>query len=268
MNNSLPIGIFDSGLGGLTVLKELQHLLPNESFIYVGDTAHVPYGNKSKDAVIRYSNKITSFLASHNVKLIVIACNTASSVAKNQLQEKFKFPIIDVITPLYDHLCSYEKNTINKVGIIGTYNTINSQSYNEIIYKYDKNVKIISKACPLFVPIIEEGFHNHNVARGVCQEYLSDFNSEKIDLLVLGCTHYPIMADTIKQVLVNDISIVDSALTTAEYVKKFIIKNQLDNQTTAHNSTQILVTDKAPQFKEFAQKFLLSNQLNIKEINL
>ena len=135
MNNLLPIGIFDSGLGGLTVLKELQFLLPNESFIYVGDTAHVPYGNKSQDAVIRYSEKIAQFLVFHDVKLIIIACNTASSVAKIQLQKKFNIPIIDVITPLYNKLMTYNAKHIKKIGVIGTYNTIHSKSYNQIIHK-------------------------------------------------------------------------------------------------------------------------------------
>ena len=267
MNNSLPIGIFDSGLGGLTVLKELQHLLPNESFIYVGDTAHVPYGNKSKDAVIRYSNTITSFLASHNVKLIVVACNTASSVAKNQLQEKFKFPIIDVITPLYDHLCRYEKNTINKVGIIGTYNTINSQSYNEIIYKYDKNLKIISKACPLFVPIIEEGLEQTHITDEIIKLYLEPIAESNIDTLILGCTHYPIIKDQLSTTLSNDIKYITSGEPVGQWLKEYLLANDLINKD-GNKPIDFYVSDAASKFKKLGSKFLSNDMINIELIQI
>ena len=268
MKNKLPIGIFDSGLGGLTVLKSLQELLPNESFIYVGDTAHVPYGNKSKDAVIRYSRGITKFLISNNVKLIIVACNTASSVAIRILQKQFMIPIIDVISPVQKLLDTDYYTTIKKIGIIGTYNTIQSKSYDRAIDINNKNISIVSKACPLFVPIIEEGFHNHAIAKSIAHEYLKYFNIEKIDLLILGCTHYPIMFQTIQSVLVNNIAIIDSALTTAKYVKYFLEKEKLDNSLANNKTIQIMVTDKASHFKKFAQDILANQQLDIKEITI
>ena len=268
MKNKLPIGIFDSGLGGLTVLKSLQKLLPNESFIYVGDTAHVPYGNKSQDAVIRYSREITKFLISNNVKLIIVACNTASSVAIRILQKEFMIPIIDVISPVQKLLDTGYYTTIKKIGIIGTYNTIQSKSYDRAINVNNRNISIVSKACPLFVPIIEEGFHNNAIAKSIAHEYLEYFNIEKIDLLILGCTHYPIMFQTIQSVLVNNIAIIDSALTTAKYVKYFLEKEKLDHSLDNNKTIQIMVTDKAPHFKQFAQEILCNQQLDIEEITI
>ena len=155
--NHLPIGIFDSGLGGLTVLKALQKEFPNESFIYIGDTAHLPYGNKSKNAIINYSEQISKYLVDQGVKLIIVACNTASSVALKSLKLKFDIPIIDVITPIKNTIIQREK--ISRIGVIGTSNTIESNSYYKTIKDIDQNLQIFQQACPLFVPIIEEGLH-------------------------------------------------------------------------------------------------------------
>tara|TARA_B110000438_G_scaffold289093_1_gene323284 strand:+ start:1413 stop:2219 length:807 start_codon:yes stop_codon:yes gene_type:complete len=268
MKNNLPIGIFDSGLGGLTVLKSLQQLLPHESFIYIGDTAHVPYGNKSKDVVRKYSQQITKFLIKKNVKLIVVACNTASSVAIRILQKKFKTPIIDVISPLQNLLDIDEYKKIKKIGIIGTYNTIQSKAYNRVLSLNNKNIIIVSKACPLFVPIIEEGFDNHDITKSVAHQYLKYFNDEKIDLLVLGCTHYPIILKTIQNVLFKHIKIVDSALITAQYVKNFLIKQNLGVSVTKNGTITLMVTDKVLHFRKFAQYILNDQKLDIKEINI
>ena len=266
MKNNLPIGIFDSGLGGLTVLKALQQILPNESFLYIGDTAHVPYGNKSKEAVTKYSEKITQFLIDNKVKLIIVACNTASSVAIKHLQANFSIPIIDVITPLGEVLKDYKHNQIKAIGVIGTYNTINSKAYDKIILQYNNTLSIISKACPLFVPIIEEGLQNHTIAKNACKKYLSDFNNQKIDFLILGCTHYPIMAATIQKTLNKDITIIDSAKTTAEYIENYLMHHNLMNKQIEKNKTVIMVTDKTLRFKQFAQNILSDYKLDILEV--
>ena len=268
MKNQLPIGIFDSGLGGLTVLKALQTLLPNESFIYLGDTAHVPYGNKSEEAVLKYSEQITKFLISNNVKLIIIACNTASSIVMPKLQRKFTIPILDVITPLQATLENYKYHGIQKIGVIGTYNTIKSKSYNKVILNYNNKLLIISKECPLFVPIIEEGLQNHKIAHVLCKEYLSEFNDAKIDCLVLGCTHYPIMSKTIQSALCKNIKIIDSAQTTAQYVQLFLKNEKLSNTGSNLSNTQIFVTDKALRFKKFAENILSDYNLDIIEITI
>ena len=268
MKKNLPIGIFDSGLGGLTVLKSLKQLLPNESFIYIGDTAHVPYGNKSKDVVKKYSQEITKFLIKNKVKLIVVACNTASSVAIRSLQKQFKIPIIDVISPLKNLLDIDEYKKIKKIGIIGTYNTIQSKAYDRVISLKNKNISIVSKACPLFVPIIEEGFDNNDITMSVAHEYLEYFNDEKIELLVLGCTHYPLILKTIKKVLLNHIKIVDSALITAQHVRYFLNTQNLSTTIIKNGLIELMVTDKVLHFRKFAKHILNNQKLDIKEINI
>jgi len=268
MNNHLPIGIFDSGLGGLTVLKALQKLLPHESFIYIGDTAHVPYGNKSKEAVIGYSEKITNFLFSKKVKLIIVACNTVSAVAMKQLRNQLSIPIIDVITPIEFLLKQYKFNEIKKIGIIGTYNTIHSKAYDKVILKYNNKLTILSKACPLFVPIIEEGLQNHIIAKHACKEYLAGFNNQKIDCLILGCTHYPIISETIKSELSKDIKIIDSAHTTAEFILHLLNDLNLLNRSKNNTIIEILVTDLTLGFKKFAQKILQDEKLEVHKISV
>ena len=208
LQQKLPIGVFDSGLGGLTVLKSLEKILPNESFIYFGDTAHVPYGNKSAKTVINYSRKIVKFFISKKIKAIVIACNTASSVAYKQLKNEFNIPIFDVVLPSakYSNILSKTRS----IGIIGTQNTIQSKSYNQAFTNLNSNCKIIESICSLFVPIIEEGWANTNIAIDIAKIYLNKFNNTKIDILILGCTHYPIMEQTIKKVINSDISLISS----------------------------------------------------------
>ena len=251
MNNNLPIGIFDSGLGGLTVLKSLKKLLPQESFIYIGDTAHVPYGNKSPSAIINYSIDIATYLDQQPVKLIIIACNTASSIAKKRLSLKLSTHIIDVITPIQKLLA--EHSTINKIGIIGTHNTIKSRAYEEAIYITQPKIKIYSNACPLFVPIIEEGLYNHKIAHIIAQEYLKPLIKQKIQALILGCTHYPIMKSTILEILPKDILLFDSAEVTAHFVREFLKNNQMLCKTKGA-TLKILSTDQSVYFEKFAIK--------------
>ena len=192
MNKNRPIGVFDSGLGGLTVLKALQKKLPGESFIYIGDTAHVPYGNKSETSIINYATTLSAFLVDmYKVKMIIIACNTASAIAVKPLKGHFKAPVLDVITPMKNFLLQYQN--IQRIGVIGTYNTIQSKSYDKLLLTINADLQIFSQTCPLFVPIIEEGLETHQIAKLISKEYLDPLIQQNIQALILGCTHYPIM---------------------------------------------------------------------------
>ncbi len=265
MNNNLPIGIFDSGLGGLTVLKALKKLLPQESFIYIGDTAHVPYGNKSPSAVIKYSTDIVSYLEQRPVKLIIVACNTASSIAKEAISLKTSTHIIDVIIPIQQLLA--EQSSINKIGIIGTHNTIRSHAYDNAISKIQPQITIYSNACPLFVPIIEEGLYSHKIAYMIAKEYLEPLIIHKIQALVLGCTHYPIMKSVILKTLPKNILLFDSAEITAQFVRKYIKKNHMLSNIEKP-SLQILTTDKSIHFEKFAIKMFNETIKPISIINI
>ncbi|MCM8788009.1 MAG: glutamate racemase, partial [Candidatus Omnitrophica bacterium] len=207
MNNK-PIGIFDSGVGGLTVFKEIRRLLPKEDLIYFGDTARVPYGNKSKATIIKFSTENILFLLQKQVKLVVIACNTSSSLALDYLKDIFNIPIIGVIDAGVKKAVQLSSN--KRIGIIGTRSTINSRSYETKIKKIDKNIKIYSCACPLFVPLVEEGLIYGKIVKEVIKMYLEPFKKFDIDTLILGCTHYPLLKKEIAKYLVG-VNIVDSA---------------------------------------------------------
>ena len=267
MKLSQPIGIFDSGLGGLTVLKELKKLLPNESFVYIGDTAHVPYGNKSNGSIVKYSKKLTSFLVEqHNVKLVIIACNTASSIVINDLNKSFSVPFIDVISPLKPYLLNPNNKLLQNIGIIGTYNTIRSNAYNKFLKDVNVNFKIFSKACPLFVPIIEEGLINHKISKIMIAEYLDPLIKNQIHALILGCTHYPILLNQISSYLSQNIKIINSAYVVASYTREYLNKNVEHNQ--ALSSTKLYLTDESQHFNIFATKFLNNDFEYIKKINV
>ncbi len=262
--NNLPIGVFDSGLGGLTVLNELKTFLPDESFIYFGDTAHVPYGNKSKESIIKFSQSIIDFLDSQPVKLIVVACNTVSSLALQDI--KTKTPIISVIDPVFNYFDNNIKS-IKSVGIIGTSNTIKSESYVQLIHNLKPKLPIYAQACPLLVPIIEEGLENHKITQIILQDYLGEIKQHNISLLILGCTHYPIIKNHISNILSHNVDIVDSAELTASYVKDYLINNNvLYKQKEA--TIKVYVSDKDRKFK-FLSKNFLNHQIDmIKKIEI
>ena len=264
MNNN-SIGIFDSGLGGMTVLKKLTAAFPQESFIFFGDTAHVPYGNKSVASIQQFTFSIVKFLKSHSVKLIIVACNTASAVAISKIEKKFNIPIIGVISPLELYLHSHPKYL--RVGIIGTQNTINSKAYEKLIFNYNAKIKTFSQACPLFVPLIEEGLENHQIAKIIAKEYLDDIIKSKIELLILGCTHYPIIKSTIKKIIPENIKIIDSAHIVADAVDKYLNKHNLRSNNLDQN-LQVFVSDEAHQFEKNASRYLGKNIPNIKTIIL
>ena len=224
MQPDSPIGVFDSGLGGLTVLKHLEKKFPNETFIYFGDTAHLPYGNKSTNTVIRYSDAIINFFLKNKTKAVIIACNTASAVAYPKLSKKYNIPIFNVVQPSVEY--SNKISQTREICIIGTQGTINSKAYTKSFLDINSNCTITEIACPLFVPLIEEGWSDSLVAKEVAAIYLTPLKTTQIDTLILGCTHYPIMAKTIQLVIENHIQLIYSGETIGEKLQKYLEKNR------------------------------------------
>ena len=262
-NNNFSIGIFDSGVGGLTVVKETIKRLPNENIIYLGDTARLPYGTKSKNTVIKYAESNTEFLLSKGVKLLVVACNTASSHSLNKLKKNYKIPIIGVIEPGANKAVQSTKN--GKVGIIATPSTIRSGAYQKAIKKINPKIKTYSKACPLFVPLVEEGWQNGDIAQDIAKKYLGEFKKKKIDVLILGCTHYPLLKNTIKKVLGDKIRLIDSAEETARDIAKEMSAN-IGNKRVGKK--EFYLTDNSENFLNIASKFLGRKISKIKVIDI
>ncbi|MEJ5304558.1 MAG: glutamate racemase [Ignavibacteria bacterium] len=261
-----PIGVFDSGIGGLTVVKELMQILPNESIVYFGDTARVPYGTKSEKTIKEYSIQNTKFLLSQNVKLIVIACNTSSAVALSEIQSMTELPVVGVIKPGAE---AAVKNTKNKrVAVIGTTATIQSKAYEKEIKLIDPSIEVYGKACPLFVPIVEEGWSNHKIAQLAAEEYLSELKKKSIDTMVLGCTHYPLLKDTIQKVIGEDVILVDSGVETARVVKQILEKENLINQSTLKPNYSFFVSDLPQKFREVGEMFLGRQIENLVKVDL
>ena len=260
-----PIGVFDSGVGGLTVLSALSKILPNESIYYVGDTARVPYGNKSKSSILKFSKQITKWLLKQDCKIIVIACNTASSLALNHLKSNLLTSIIGVIEP---GIKSALKNTKNKkIGVLGTRATINSSIYFKKFKEIDKKISVFSKACPLFVPLVEEGFISGHIPLSICNHYLNELKKTEIDTLILACTHYPLLAPTISQVLGPSIKLIDSSLATADEVKTILKEN---DSLSSRNVKEVncYVTDYTKTFKTIVDRFFKSNINSISKIDV
>ena len=254
MNRENPIGVFDSGVGGLTVVKRLNQYLPNENIIYFGDTARVPYGNKSNETVIEYAVQDAEFLISKNVKMIVVACNTASSVALEHLNEKFDIPIIGMIEPGAKMALEYTRN--GKIGVIGTYATINNHAYGKKLLAMKRNLEVKEKACPLFVPLAEEGLANHPATKLIAEEYLKEMRESGIDTLILGCTHYPILAETIKEVMGEGVRLIDSGKAAAREVEQYLTGRGLRNTSNSIGRNEFYVSDIQTKFEEIAKLFL------------
>lgn len=253
MNNN-PIGVFDSGLGGLTVLKEITSILPNENIVYFGDTARVPYGSRSKETVIKYTFQAINFLISKNVKAIVIACNTATARSLVEAQEKYNIPIIGVIEA--GARTAAASTTNGKVGVIGTEGTIKSKAYNTEIKKINKNIRVYGKACSLFVPIVEEGWSNTEVARLTAKEYLKDLKEKGVDSIVLGCTHYPLLKRTIGEEVGMEVKLVNPAKETALDLKEILIQNNILNTEEKIGQCNYFVSDINVKFPSIAREFL------------
>ncbi len=249
-----PIGIFDSGIGGLTVAKAVMEALPSEDILYFGDTARVPYGIKSQETVRKYALEITRFLLDRGVKMILVACNTVSASAKKEIIEMAgAVPVLDVITSGSEKAVSLK--THNEVAVIGTLATVNSEAYPKAIKQLDQHVKVRQKACPMFVPLAEEGWTDNEIAQKVIAEYLGEFENSEIDALILGCTHYPLFKKSIEAFLHDEhIHIIDSAESIATSAKQELIDRNLSNSTGG--DFQCFVSDQPQRFQELAERFL------------
>ncbi len=257
-----PIGIFDSGVGGLTVFREIRRLFPHEDIVYFGDTARVPYGPKSRETVINYSIQNARFLLQLNAKIIVVACNTAASVALPALQARFDVPVIGVIEPGARMAIEATKN--RRIGVIGTEGTIRSEAYKHAINDLDGNQEVLGTACPLFVPFAEEGWEDHTVTRMVAEEYLRDLLHMNIDTLVLGCTHYPILKDTIRQVAGDDVTLIDSAEAIAFHLKEILP----DPADSGEGTDRFFVSDNEQKFEQIARKILQNHVKPLQKVRL
>src|SRR5947207_3561958 len=244
-----PIGIFDSGVGGLTVFREIARALPHHPLIYLGDSARVPYGTKSPQTVIRYSLEAANHLMQRGIKMLVIACNTATAAALPALTEKLPIPVIGVVEP---GARAAVERTRGRIGVIATEGTVRSRAYTNAIKRIDAKVEVIETPAPLFVPLAEEGWANTHVAREVAEIYLEPLIDAGIDTLVLGCTHYPILRGTIEKVVGDEVQIVDSAETTARSVKHALGESSGKGEPEHH----FLVTDAEERFRRIAAEFL------------
>ncbi|NOZ24491.1 MAG: glutamate racemase [Nitrospirae bacterium] len=249
-----PIGIFDSGIGGLTVLREIVKLMPREDTIYLGDTARVPYGIRSSETVIKYSLENTEFLLENEIKLLVVACNTASAISLDTLKKTTGVPVIGVLIPGAE---AAVRSTANKkIGVIGTEATIRSSAYQRAIVSIDPGAEVIGVACPLFVPLVEEGWTDGEIARSVAVEYLSRLKESGIDTLVLGCTHYPMLKGTIKEVVGDGITLIDSAVETAIAVREVLETGGLQKRRNDSPARKFFVTDDPERFRKVGERFL------------
>jgi glutamate racemase len=265
LSNNNPIGIFDSGFGGLTVMSAINKVLPLENLIYFGDTVHIPYGTKSQNAILKFSKEITSFLIKNRVKLIVVACNTASALALPVLEKTLNVPIIGVIAPGAMAAIDASKNF--KIGIIGTEGTIGSKSYPKAINKLAK-AKIYQQVCPLLVPLVEEGWIDGEITDGIVKKYIKPLLAKKIDTLVLGCTHYPLLRKALERNLDKNIILVDSATSTALEVKRILGKKSLLASKNGKKYSKFYVSDNPEKFKKIGRRFFSKNIATIKKIDL
>lgn len=249
-----PIGVFDSGLGGLTVVKELMAELPNEDIVYFGDTARIPYGTRSKEIVAKYSSQCVRFLKTQNVKMVVVACNTVSSCCLKLLRTKFHIPIVGVIEPGAQAAVSA---TINKkIGVIGTEGTISSAAYEKAILKRAPDISIYTKACSLFVSIVEEGWAETDVAYLTAKKYLENIKLEKIDTLVLGCTHFPLLTNVIGKTMGEEVTLIDPAEGTALMTKQILTENNMLNSDKNTGTYRFFVSDFGQRFEQIGSNFL------------
>jgi len=250
-----PIGVFDSGIGGLTVVRALMERLPHENIIYFGDTARVPFGVKSVETINYYTSQITEFLLSQGVKALVIACNTIAAVSRQVVKAMSAVPVLDVIEA--GALTAVHCSSTKRIGVIGTMTTINSNAYSRAICALDPDVHIVSQACPLFVPLVEEGWWEHAVTRMVAQEYLEPVLMEDVDTLVLGCTHYPLLKPLLKDLVGERIQLVDSAEAMAAITENLLCEQGMMNPEDGSSPEyRYYVTDFPLRFHQLGQRFL------------
>jgi glutamate racemase len=260
-----PIGIFDSGFGGLTVMSAINGLLPDESLIYFGDTAHVPYGSKSKNAVVKFSKDIASFLIKSDVKLLVIACNTASAFALDALKKSVHVPVVGVIEPGAKAAVKSAKN--GRIGIIGTEGTVASGSYFKAVKKISK-ASVFQQACPLFVPLVEEGWNKGKITEDIIGVYLKPLLSKKIDALVLGCTHYPLLKELISRAAGKGVELIDSAKATACEVREILSEKDMFACKKNKAVLKFYVSDNPEKFQKIGGRFFSKRIKSVKKVNL
>jgi len=252
--SSSPIGVFDSGIGGLTVVAEVMRQLPNEEIVYFGDTARLPYGPKSNETVTQFAIQDAEFLLEHGVKNIVVACNTASSIAVDALADRYDVPVIGVIEP--GALAAVSSTLTGRVGVIGTEGTIASGAYRRAIRRLDRDIEVVETSCPLFVPLAEEGWTDREVTLVIAHEYLTPLRDAAVDVLVLGCTHYPLLKNTIARVFGPTVKLIDSAEETAKEVGERLEGLDLARKDETPPVHKFFVSDVPHRFREQAERFL------------
>lgn len=260
------IGVFDSGVGGLTVVREILRQLPSENVIYFGDTARVPYGSKSKNTILKFSKQIVRFLRTKNVKAIVFACNTASALALEDMRDEIDIPVIGVVRP--GAKMAVEKTKTKNVGVIGTEATIKSGIYTDYIRQLDENVNVIGKACPLFCPLVEEGLLEDRITDDMIHRYLSELKPYGVDSLVLGCTHYPLLINPIKRYMGDNVILINPAYETAKELKNILNEKQLLSSRSNIPTYEFYVSDGMDKFKSFADKVLPINVNNVNIVDI
>ena len=269
MDKNARIGVFDSGVGGLTVAREIMRQIPNERIVYFGDTARVPYGSKSKDNIIKFSRQIIRFLQTENVKAIVIACNTASALALDEMQQEFDLPILGVVKP--GAKVAVETTVNKRIGLIGTEANIRSGVYTRYIKSLDDEAKVFEKACPLFVPLVEEGWLHDDITLQVASRYLEELKEKDIDTLIMGCTHYPLIRSTIRKVMGDKVNLVNPAYETAIELKNLLERDNLANKCDVDSPSSMYrfyVSDAEEKFKLFANSILPFDITMTKQINI
>lgn len=268
-DRNAPIGVFDSGLGGLTVAREIMRQMPEERIVYFGDTARVPYGNKSRETVTRFSRQIVRFLQSQKVKAIVVACNTASAYALEDLESETDLPMMGVVIP--GAVAAIEATQNGKIGVIGTQGTIGSGIYARYIKELKKTVEVVGKACPLFVPLVEEGLWEDPVTDEIAKRYLTELIDIGIDTLILGCTHYPLIRATLGKIMGEQVRLVNPAYETARELKILLQEQELENNENpglGQDRYRFFVSDAAEKFKRFANSIIKYGILSAKTVNI
>ena len=253
-DRNAPIGVFDSGVGGLTVVREIMRNLPHERIVYFGDTARVPYGSKSKSTVLRYSRQIVRFLETQNVKAIVAACNTASALALDTIEKEVQLPILGVVKPGATVAVHTTRN--KRVGVIATESTIHSHLYRTLIQAEDPEITVFGKACPLFVPLVEEGWTKDSITREVAGRYLGELLEKDIDTLIMGCTHYPLLRSLLREIVGEKVTLVNPAYETAQALKRMLSDMNLENQAPGGEPYRFYTSDAAEKFDAFAASIL------------
>lgn len=261
------IAVFDSGLGGLTAVKELMKVLPEENIIYFGDTGRVPYGSRSDETIIKYVRSDVNFLKSFDIKLIIVACGTASTVALPHIKNEVDVPMIGVLSPTV--LSAVKATKKKRIGVLGTPGTIASGKYEEEIKKIDSDIFVCNKACPMFVPLVENGFIDDEVAYLVCKKYLDEVLSADVDTIILGCTHYPLLEKSIARIAGPDVTLINSGAVTADYTKKYLTENNLLSNERKAEQYKYYVSDSVDKFTGVADAFLGKHiEGNIEKIDI